>query len=59
VARKLEFRGAERRVSLVFRKSYPRKQALAALVQVIIQHLPNTVQPLSGGKPAKKRAALK
>jgi LysR family hydrogen peroxide-inducible transcriptional activator len=59
VARKLEIRGAQRRVSLVFRNSFPRKQALTALAQVILQHLPNTVQPLSGGKPAKKRAALK
>jgi hypothetical protein len=43
----------------VFRKSYPRKQALAALVQVIIQHLPNTVQPLTGEKRAKKHAIRK
>ena len=56
VARKLEIRGAERRVSLVFRNSYPRKQALIALAEVIVQHLPNTVQPLFGKKQAKKRA---
>ena len=55
VARKLEFRGAQRRVSLVFRSSYPRKQALEALSEVILQHLPNTVQPLAGKKAAKKR----
>jgi LysR family hydrogen peroxide-inducible transcriptional activator len=59
VARKLEIRGAQRRVSLVFRNSFPRKPALTALAQVILQHLPNTVQPLAGGKPAKKHAARK
>jgi LysR family hydrogen peroxide-inducible transcriptional activator len=48
VARKLEFAGAERRVSLVSRRSYPRKQALTALAEVIMQHLPNTVKPLYG-----------
>ncbi|MDH3218057.1 MAG: LysR substrate-binding domain-containing protein [Gammaproteobacteria bacterium] len=46
VARKLDFEDAHRRVSLVFRKSFPRKQALQVLVQVILQSLPNTVHPL-------------
>ncbi len=46
VARKLEFANAGRRVSLVYRKSYPRKQALQALVEVILQNLPNTVTPI-------------
>jgi LysR family hydrogen peroxide-inducible transcriptional activator len=59
VARKLEIRGAERRVSLVFRNSFPRKQALTALAQVILRHLPNTVQPLAEGKPVKKSATRK
>jgi LysR family hydrogen peroxide-inducible transcriptional activator len=54
VARKLELRGAKRRVSIVFRKSYPRKQALTALSEVIVQHLPNTVKPLYGEKHSKK-----
>ena len=55
VARKLEFKDAQRRVSLVYRRSYPRKQALQALVDVIVQSLPNTVQPLAGArrKPRK------
>jgi len=56
VARKLEFRGAERRVSLVSRNSYPRKQALTALAEVIMQQLPNTVKPLYGKKDVKKSA---
>jgi LysR family hydrogen peroxide-inducible transcriptional activator len=59
VARKLELRGAQRRVSLVFRKSFPRKQALTALAEVIVQHLPNTVQPLLGEKRFKKQRARK
>lgn len=54
VARKLEFKDARRRVSLVFRESFPRKQALQALVQVIMANLPNTVLPLAGN-PAGKR----
>jgi LysR family hydrogen peroxide-inducible transcriptional activator len=60
VARKLEFSDAHRRVSLVFRKSFPRKQALQALVDVIMKCLPNTVQPLAGkpgGKSRKRKAA--
>jgi len=59
VARKLEFRGAQRRVSLVFRSSYPRKQALNALSKVILQNLPNTVQPLAGNKATKKKHRAK
>ena len=57
VARKLEFKDAQRRVSLVFRKSYPRKQALQALVKVIIDSLPNTVSPLAD-EPGSKRKPL-
>jgi LysR family hydrogen peroxide-inducible transcriptional activator len=54
VARQLELPNARRRVSLVYRKSFTRKPALQALVQVILQHLPNTVSTI-GGKPARKR----
>ena len=46
VAQKLEFKGASRRISLVFRKSYPRKQALDAFAKVTIENLPNTVKSL-------------
>ena len=55
VARKLEFRDAHRRVSLAFRKSFPRKQALQALAEVILKCLPNTVQPVAGKSGAKSR----
>ena len=50
VARELEFSDAHRRVSLVSRRSFPRKPALEALVGVILDHLPNTVHPV--GRPA-------
>ena len=56
VARKLEIRGAERRVSLVSRNSYPRQPALTALSEVIVRHLPNTVKPLYGKKHSRKPA---
>lgn len=47
VTRKLDFPDAHRRVSLVFRHSFPRKQALQALAEVIRTNLPNTVTTLS------------
>ncbi len=46
VARELEFKNAHRRVSLVFRKSFPRRQALGLFAAVVASHLPNTVRPL-------------
>lgn len=46
VARELEFKNAYRRVSLVFRKSFPRQQALRTFGDVVASHLPNTVKPL-------------
>ncbi len=55
VARKLEFKDAYRRVSLVFRKSYPRKQALQAFAQVVMTNLPNTVQRLDEKRTTTKR----
>jgi len=55
VARQLDFRDAYRRVSLVLRKSFPRKSALSAFAEVILQNLPNTVHPLKGGKRVKTR----
>ena len=46
VARELDFKNAYRRVSLVFRKSFPRQQALSTFGDVVTSHLPNTVQAL-------------
>ena len=52
VARKLELPDAYRRVSIIFRRSFPRRQAIDALVQVLLSKLPNTVNRLD--KAAKK-----
>jgi len=52
----LDFRDAYRRVSLVFRKSFPRKTALSAFAGVVLQHLPNTVFALKNGKRVKVTA---
>lgn len=49
VARELEFEDAHRRISMVFRKSFLRKQALRAFADIIWQNLPNTVHPLHQG----------
>ena len=59
VTRKLEFKDTYRRVSLVFRKSYPRRQSLDAFARIILANLPNTVQPLGCNKPRKKKARRK
>jgi LysR family hydrogen peroxide-inducible transcriptional activator len=48
VAQPLELAGASRRISLVYRQSFPRVEALQALARVIIDNLPNTVYPVSG-----------
>ncbi len=56
--RKLEFKDAYRRVSLVFRKSYPGTQALDAFAQVVLENLPNTVQPLTGNKHSTKKRKI-
>jgi len=55
VAQPLELPDAYRRVSLVFRHSYPRQQALKAFASIIQDNLPNTVTCLGpGGRAAKK-----
>ncbi len=51
IARQLALPDASRRVSMVFRKSFPRQQALNAFAQVIRENLPNTVTPCT---PADK-----
>ncbi len=45
VTRKLDLPDAYRRISLVFRHSFPRKEALKAFAGVILANLPNTVTP--------------
>ncbi len=51
IARPLGLPDAYRRLSLVYRRSFPRLAALEAFAQVIRDHLPNTVRPLSGSLP--------
>lgn len=60
VAQPLDFPDAYRRVTLVYRNSFPRKAALDALARIILESLPNTVLPLminnrSGGKKVSRR----
>jgi LysR family hydrogen peroxide-inducible transcriptional activator len=44
IARRLELPDAKRRVSLVFRRSFPRRAALEAFAEVTLSQLPNTVK---------------
>jgi LysR family hydrogen peroxide-inducible transcriptional activator len=46
IARKLDLRDTYRRISLAFRHSFPRRQALEAFADVIRGELPNTVRVL-------------
>jgi len=50
---------ATRRVSLVFRHSFPRHAALQAFADIILANLPNTVQPVGQKKSPKKKARKK
>ena len=54
VAQPLAIKDASRLVTLVYRQSFPRRAALEALANVILSHLPNTVQPVNT-KKAKTR----
>lgn len=55
VTRPLELPDAFRRVSLVWRKSFPRAAAVEALAAVILDHLPNTVRAVRPGKKSDTR----
>jgi len=44
IARPLQVPDAFRRISLVWRKSFPRTAAIDALAEVIVSSLPNTVR---------------
>lgn len=54
VAQPLELPDASRRVSLVFRHSFPRRVALEAFADIIRDNLPNTVTCISRGKIVRK-----
>jgi LysR family hydrogen peroxide-inducible transcriptional activator len=57
VAQPLTMANASRRVSLVSRSSFPRRAALEAFAEIILEHLPNTVQPMTGKKRGKRSKA--
>jgi len=57
VAQPLAITNASRRVSLVFRHSFPRRSALEAFAQVILANLPNTVQPIPKKKSKKRKTS--
>ena len=46
VTRPLELPDAYRRISLVYRRSFPRVAAIDALAKLLVAQLPNTVRPL-------------
>lgn len=56
VAQPLEMAQASRRISMVFRRSFPRRAALLAFADLVLNHLPNTVKPLrTSNRNNKKR----
>jgi LysR family hydrogen peroxide-inducible transcriptional activator len=55
VAQPLGWSDAKRRISLVFRHSFPRRAALEALAGVIVKQLPNTVKPVSRKTTVKRK----
>lgn len=59
VAQPLKIAGASRRISLVYRRSFPRLAALQAFASIILDNLPNTVRPVGANRPAKKKALKK
>jgi LysR family hydrogen peroxide-inducible transcriptional activator len=57
VAQPLAIANAARRVALVFRRSFPRRAALQAFAQVILDNLPNTVQVIGRKKRTRRKPA--
>ena len=55
VAQPLAIADASRRVALVFRQSFPRRPALQAFADIILDNLPNTVQRAGQRKRANKK----
>jgi LysR family hydrogen peroxide-inducible transcriptional activator len=47
IARQLDLPDAQRRVSLVFRRSFPRRAALETLAEIALSQLPNTVKAVT------------
>jgi LysR family hydrogen peroxide-inducible transcriptional activator len=59
VAQPLSIRDALRRISLVFRRSFPRRRALDAFADIIRGNLPNTVRRIGPARRTKKRPGRK
>lgn len=59
VAQPLAIAHASRRVSLVFRHHFPRRPALLAFANTILDHLPNTVHRIKTDKRVKKGTRAK
>ncbi|NOZ11493.1 MAG: LysR family transcriptional regulator [Gammaproteobacteria bacterium] len=59
VAQRLAIADASRRISLVFRHSFPRRAALQAFAEVILDKLPDTVQRVRPGTHSKKKVGTK
>ena len=59
VAQPLKMANSSRRVSLVFRHSFPRRTALQAFADIILANLPNTVQLVGQSKHPKKKVSKK
>jgi LysR family hydrogen peroxide-inducible transcriptional activator len=57
VAHPLSMADASRRVSLVFRHSFPRHEALQAFADIILANLPNTVHAIGKRKASRKKTA--
>jgi LysR family hydrogen peroxide-inducible transcriptional activator len=49
IARQLKLPDTYRRVSLVYRRTFPRRQALEAFAKVVLENLPDAVTPLAPG----------
>jgi LysR family hydrogen peroxide-inducible transcriptional activator len=47
IARRLQLPDTYRQISLVYRHSFPRRQALQAFAKIILENLPDTVTPLN------------
>jgi len=46
ITRQLQLPDTYRRISLVYRRTFPRSQALEAFAEVVLENLPDSVQPL-------------
>jgi LysR family hydrogen peroxide-inducible transcriptional activator len=59
VTQPLAIANASRRVSLVFRRSFPRRAALQTFADTILNNLPNTVHGIGQGKRSRKKSHRK